>query len=80
MADVSPTNVGQAKLQRIEIICPFYEMGTGSCLLVDSVLSDLGERKSLCQSDDYDRCPTYLGYLLRRTRPLRADSDWLDAG
>lgn len=59
--------------------CPFFDLATENCQIRDTGAPLNGARQKFCRSDDYDGCPTYLGYLLRRTRPLRADSDWLDA-
>lgn len=63
----------------VEIYCPFFDAATAGCQISDASASLSHVRQKFCRSDDYDGCPTYLGFLLRRTRPLRADSDWLDA-
>jgi len=57
--------------------CPFYKADENHCKI--SQLSVSQERHFFCRSDEYDGCPTYLGYILRRTSPLRGDHDWLDA-
>lgn len=57
--------------------CPFYQAAHKHCKI--SQLSVSQERRVFCRSDEYDGCPTYLGYILRRTNPLRGDHDWLDA-
>ena len=58
--------------------CPFFEAATAGCQISAASATLNYARQKVCRSDDYDGCPTYLGFLLRRTRPLRADSDWLD--
>lgn len=55
--------------------CPLYEGQIGRC---QQSPVNMSARRHLCTSDDHDRCPAYLGYLLRRTRTLRRDNDWLD--
>lgn len=57
--------------------CPFCNQTAGQCKISQINISD--SRKRFCHSDEYDGCPTYLGYLLRRTNPLRSDHDWLDS-
>ena len=59
--------------------CPFFDPAVKSCHIAAAATAARKLRESLCCSEDYDDCPRYLGYLLRRTRPLRTDSDWLDA-
>ena len=59
--------------------CPFYTVAGGTCLAGIPALPVSSRRKALCTSEDHDLCPTYLGYLLRRSRPMRVDCDWLDA-
>jgi hypothetical protein len=59
--------------------CPFFVGKDESCKISDAGVPLTDARQKFCRSDDYDGCPTYLGYLLRRTQPLRGDSDWLDA-
>lgn len=63
----------------IHEFCPFYVGKTRDCRLAAG--RGIVDEKKLqrCCSDDYDDCPTYLAFLLRRSRPLRRDSDWLDA-
>ncbi len=56
--------------------CPFHHAGRGDCKLSRVAVSERAAR--FCRSDDYDGCPTYLGYLLRRSSPLRTDNDWYD--
>lgn len=58
-------------------VCPFYNGGTEQCKINQITIS--GARREFCRSDEYDGCPTYLGYLLRRSRSLRNDHDWLDS-
>lgn len=60
-----------------ETACPLFQ--AGSCSMLAALLTVAAKRQKLCCSDDYDSCPAYLGYVLRRTRPLRVDNDWLDA-
>lgn len=57
--------------------CPFRKEDSGRCKISQTSIS--AERRKFCRSDEYDSCPTYLGYLLRRTDALRSDHDWLDA-
>lgn len=58
--------------------CPFYNMEKQHCGAAVAGFSVDRQRKELCCSDDYDNCPSYLAYVLRRSRALRSDSDWLD--
>ncbi len=70
--------VGKSCLMKEES-CPFYAGQTRSCQVTSGqgLLSEA--KRQRCCSDDYDECPSYLAFLLRRSRPLRRDSDWLDA-
>jgi len=62
-----------------EQYCPFFN-GEKNCCGVASIGGPVNrQRQQRYCSGEYDDCPSYLGYLLRRTRPLRTDSDWLDA-
>lgn len=61
-----------------EGLCPLFQAGTGMCLVSDFPRKVKAARRRSCCSDDYDDCPTYLGYLLRYSRPLRNDNDWFD--
>lgn len=56
--------------------CPFHNALTGQCKV--NQMATTTARQKFCCSDDYDGCPTYLGYLLRRTNSFRVDHDWLD--
>lgn len=62
-----------------EEFCPFYVEKNMTCKLATSRGVVCEKRQQRCCSDDYDDCSTYLAFLLRRSRPLRRDSDWLDA-
>lgn len=64
------------KNYQMNIACPLYDKQVGSCQQPSTAQS---LRRPLCQSDEHDACPVYLGYLLRRTRMMRCDNDWLDA-
>ena len=59
--------------------CPFYVEKNMTCKLAISRGGVSEKKRQRCCSDDYDDCSTYLAFLLRRSRPLRRDSDWLDA-
>lgn len=59
-----------------EYICPLFQ--SGYCSIIVPSCRVAVNRQKLCCSDDYDNCTRYLGFLLRRTRPLRGDNDWLD--
>ena len=65
------------KLQ-VEERCPFWAERQAICQASVSALSIDAQRSRVCGSEDFDRCGIYLAYLLRRTRPQRSDSDWLD--
>jgi hypothetical protein len=67
----------QLSLSPGEDICPFFKLDQWHCRINQHPIP--AHRLSFCQSDNYDGCPTYLGYLLRRSRPLRVDNDWFDA-
>lgn len=60
-------------------ICPFYVKHGRSCKLAVGCGVVSEKKQQRCCSEDYDDCPTYLAFLLRRSRSLRSDSDWLDA-
>lgn len=62
---------------QLNIACPLYDKQSQNCQLSSTYES---WQRPLCQTDEHDACPLYLGYLLRRTRMLRRDNDWLDAG
>ena len=62
--------------QQLNIACPLYDKQTRGCQQ-SSTPAPL--QRSVCHSDEHDACPIYLGYLLRRTRMIRCDNDWLDA-
>ena len=62
-----------------ELVCPFFCSGKGTCQALAEELTVELARRGICRSDDYDGCPRYLAYLLRRMRPNRTDHDWLDA-
>ena len=64
------------KNYQLTIACPLYDKQAGNCRLPATAQS---MRWPLCQTDEHDSCPVYLGYLLRRTRMMRRDNDWLDA-
>lgn len=64
------------KKYQMSIACPLYDKRSGNCQLSTTVQPF---RRPLCQTDEHDACPVYLGYLLRRTRMTRCDNDWLDA-
>jgi len=61
-----------------DLPCPFFNFSKQSCRATKNVLPIAEGRRQLCNSDDHDSCPTYLAYLLRRSRPMRSDCDWLD--
>jgi len=61
-----------------DLPCPFFNSVKLSCRAARNELPVAETRRHLCNSDEHDSCPTYLAYLLRRTRPLRSDCDWLD--
>ena len=58
--------------------CPFFSLTAGRCSLSARRPLDV-QRRRHCASEDHDSCPSYLAYLLRRSRPLRSDNDWHDA-
>jgi hypothetical protein len=61
---------------QLNIACPLYDKHSRNCQQ-SSTPAPL--QRSLCQTDEHDACPIYLSYLLRRTRMMRCDNDWLDA-
>ncbi len=61
---------------QLNIACPLYDKHNRSCQQSSAPAS---LKRSLCQTDEHDSCPIYLGYLLRHTRMIRCDNDWLDA-
>jgi hypothetical protein len=61
-----------------DLPCPFFNNLKQSCRAGGCERQVAVTRRQLCNSDDHDRCPAYLAYLLRRSRPLRSDCDWLD--
>ena len=75
---VKDESVGQRRLLD-EIVCPFFAVMMQKCQVMTGRVEAGVCAKSICKSDDYDCCPRYLAYLLRRTRPNRVDHDWLDA-
>jgi|GEM_PF-1853936 len=68
----------RAELLPEDLPCPFYNREKQSCRAEKNESPVAAARLQLCNSDEHDRCPTYLAYLLRRSRPLRSDCDWLD--
>jgi len=68
-----------AEMPSLELPCPFFAPREQICGVKEGQGQVNAARRQLCGSDDHDRCPTYLAYLLRRSRPLRCDCDWLDA-
>jgi hypothetical protein len=71
--------LGQNECAFAETQCPFLGAGQHVCQASVSALRIDAHRSKLCGSDDFDSCAIFLAHLLRRTRPKRADSDWLDA-
>lgn len=63
--------------QLLATTCPFFITATGQCKINRTLTTP--DRQKFCRSDEHDGCPTYLGYLLRRSSPLRNDHDWLDS-
>ncbi len=61
-----------------EMGCPYYCTESATCQV--NAGASVVKRKivNFCSGEDYDFCPTYLGYMLAHSRPMRADSDWLD--
>ncbi len=61
-----------------EMGCPFYCAESATCQV--NAGASVAKRKivNFCGGEDYDFCPTYLGYMLAHSRPMRVDSDWLD--
>ncbi len=64
------------KPHQLNIPCPLYDKQANRCQQPTTLTSS---QRPLCQTDEHDACPLYLGYLLRRTRMMRCDNDWLDA-
>ncbi|SHJ76376.1 hypothetical protein SAMN02745165_03110 [Malonomonas rubra DSM 5091] len=60
--------------------CPFYCAQENRCTASVAAEPLSTSKRMRCCSDEYDDCPSYLAYLLRRSKALRCDSDWLDAG
>lgn len=58
--------------------CPFYRGPQQLCSLIGECPT--ARRRQLCCSDEHDRCPVYLTFLLRHSRPQRVDCDWHDVG
>jgi len=63
----------------LEQRCPFYDGAQSACRASRTRYTLNRRGQSFCCSDDYDDCPNYLAHLLRRSRALRSDCDWLDA-
>jgi len=59
--------------------CPFFQIRGDRCQARCAAVPAYSTRRQLCESDDYDRCPTYLAVMLCQSKPLRVDCDWLDA-
>ncbi len=64
------------KTHQLTIPCPLYDKHNSSC---KQPAAPPSLQRLLCQTDEHDACPLYLSYLLRRTRMMRCDNDWLDA-
>jgi hypothetical protein len=75
----SPRKVERPVLWSTEQQCPFFNQQQQRCCAAVGTQALSPQRKILCCSDEYDDCPSYLAYLLRRSRALRSDCDWLDA-
>lgn len=58
------------------VVCPLY-CERSNCCQCPATVTFMWQL--LCQTNEHDACPLYLSYLLRRTRMLRCDNDWLDA-
>ncbi len=70
---------GPQQSRLAEACCPFMCEAQQVCQVSISALRIDAHRSRLCCSDDFDSCVIYLAHLLRRSRPKRTDSDWLDA-
>lgn len=52
---------------QLNIACPLYDKHSRSC---QQPSNSAPLPRLLCQTDEHDACPLYLGYLLRRTRMI----------
>ena len=60
--------------------CPFYGRGKGLDFCKASVsdrVPETFEKKTLCLSEDYDLCPTFLGHTLRIGNLARCFAGWI---
>ena len=73
-------SIAQLSQERsISLECPFFQKRGARCQARCAAVPTYSPRRQLCESDDHDRCPTYLAFILCQSRPLRVDCDWLDA-
>ncbi|MBD1400182.1 hypothetical protein [Pelovirga terrestris] len=61
---------------QLTIPCPLYDRRASRC---QRSSAEMPIRRPLCLTDEHDACPLYLAYLLRHSRMMRCDNDWLDA-
>jgi len=64
------------KPHQLNIPCPLYDKQSSRC---QRSTAESPLRRPLCLTDEHDACPIYLAYLLRHSRTMRRDNDWLDA-
>ncbi|HZX36002.1 MAG TPA: hypothetical protein VFF54_05870 [Thermodesulfobacteriota bacterium] len=60
--------------------CPFYGRGKGLDFCKASVpdrVPEAFEQKTLCLSENYDLCPTFLGHTLRIENLTRRFAGWI---
>lgn len=60
---------------QLNIPCPLYDHQACRC---QRSSGEIAIRRTLCLTDEHDACPLYLVYLLRHSRMMRRDNDWLD--
>ena len=59
--------------------CPFYGRGAGLDFCKASISERMPgalEQKTLCSTEDYDLCPTFLGHALRLGSLVQRYAGW----